>query len=510
MFNLLKIKVSAIAIICLFIIMVTLANFINLGKLSDKKIKFGVDLKSGKQVLLQLDLKNYLRNKLLETTDDLKTTFKEKKIRAIPKLQENAQNQEAMPFIQVTFRDANLNAVQQQLENLDNNLTIKIEKDVINIEINKGTLKGLKKELMQKSLKTLEKRISEQEKNNFVFYKKDTDKILVKTSSEENIQKIKESTNRAGILTFNFISLDTNMLSARNLKRIKAFNSDYRYLVEKKSELTGDLLIDAYNSYYKGSPVIIFQFNHEGTQKFSEITRNNIGKFLAIVLDNEVIMAPKINSVISNGSGMISGNFTEEEAIQMAKILKSGALPAPIIILKEENYESILNSKLIKNIIRTCITLAIVFVLFFFTMYKKLGLFANISFFMNICLIITLLSLCNIKLSYLGVMAFAISIIISLLLHILIFEKVRKFRQKGNSILNSVEKAFDPSFKMFLGLITLLVLACVLYLFGNSLMKNFALIFILGLLSSLFSGFFFAKTLITLGFDKFRLKEIKF
>jgi len=514
MFNWLRIKTISIISFCLFIILITLSNFINLGKLSDRKIKLGVDLRNGKQVLLEIDSDSYIKEKLSDIIDDLKLSFKENQIRAIPKLRIDLQEgKESYFYIQIEVkRVSDLDKIKSVLSKIDEGLVFEAKNDVVNVKFKDSTISKIEKMLITKTIKTIEKRVFVVGENNFVFHKKDRNKILVQTSNEENIEKLKENISKSGVLTFNFVSTkkDFDLSAITNLKRVKAINSEYKYLIEKKPILTGDQLIDAQVIFYRGNPVVFFQFNAQGTQKFAQITKANIGKSLAIVLDNEVIMAPRISSPITNGSGMISGNFTEEEATEIAKTLKAGALLAPIIVLEEQNYESALSSNLLKNLIRFSLTLTIVFVIFFFAVYKQFGLFATVSFIMNIGLIITILSLFNINLFYSGIKALILSILIYLFLNVLVFEKMRRIRKKGRSMLSSIEQGFEINTKIVLSAVLILVLACVMFLFGNYSVQNFSLVLIIGFLSSMFMTLLFMKALIMLGLNRFKLTKAKF
>lgn len=510
MFNLLRIKITTIIIFCLFVILIPLANFVDLGKLSDKKIKFGADLKGGKQVLLQVDSNFYIKERLLDIVDDLKIEFKKNRIKAIPKIRKDLQEQKESDFyIQfIIRRESDLGKVKEVLSTLKKDLVYKVSDSTVNVKLKKSVIKNIENMLVDKTIKTLRKRVFMVGQNNFIFHKKDKDKILVQTFDNKNITELKESVSKTGLLTFNFVVMGNGSMTG--VKKVKAINSNYRYSVEKKAGLTGELLVDAQMTYYRGNPSIVFKFNAEGTQKFAKITKENIGKSLAIILDNEVIMAPKINSSITNGSGIISGSFTEEEAVKIAKILKAGALPAPVKILEEQSVKSTLNKKFVNNVVKVCLTLIIVFVLFFFVMYKKFGLFINISLFLNICLIITVLSLCNIAISYFGIVAFILSILVYLILTTVVFEKIKKTKQKGKSILASIEKGFEVNSKLAISFIILIVLSCLLYLFGNYSVQNFSLVFIIGLLSSMFTVLLFTKSLIMLGLNKFHLKKVKF
>jgi preprotein translocase subunit SecD len=190
MLNSLKIKNALIIIFSFFVILITLANFVNLGKISDKKIKFGVDVKKGKEILLEINSNLFIKNKLYDLIDELKQNFKENKIRAVVKIRKDLQEEKESDFyIQILVRkDSDIDNVKNILNKLKKEYISNLEKNIFDLKLKSSVIKKINKNLSKKTIKVLEKRFFG--KNNFIFKEEDNNKIIVLTSNEDGLLEL--------------------------------------------------------------------------------------------------------------------------------------------------------------------------------------------------------------------------------------------------------------------------------------------------------------------------------
>lgn len=195
--------------------------------------------------------------------------------------------------------------------------------------------------------------------------------------------------------------------------------------------VTGEHLVDARAAFDGGMPVVSFKFDSSGGKKFGEATQNHVGERLAIVLDNEVISAPNIQTAILGGSGQISGNFTLESAQELALLLRSGALPAPLEVLEERTVGAGLGSDSISEGITASVIGLIAVVLFMIAAYGLFGIFTTVTVFLNLFLMLGILSVIGATLTLPGIAGIILTIGMAVDANVLIFERMREEVKTG-------------------------------------------------------------------------------
>ena len=227
--------------------------------------------------------------------------------------------------------------------------------------------------------------------------------------------------------------------------------------------------------------MVSFKFNSLGGKKFGEATKNNIGERLAIVLDNEVISAPVIQSAILGGSGIISGNFTVKSASDLALLLRSGALPAPLEVLEERTVGAGLGADSIREGIFASVVGLIAVVLF--------GIFTTITVFINLFLMLGILSMIGATLTLPGIAGIILTIGMAVDANVLIFERMREEVKYGRSTKDAAEAGFTEAWATILDSnLTTLVAAIVLFYFGSGPVRGFAVTLAIGIATSMFTS----------------------
>ena len=269
--------------------------------------------------------------------------------------------------------------------------------------------------------------------------------------------------------------------------------------IYKQAELTGDMLIDAQAIFQNARPAISFELNNLGSRIFAEVTRNNVGKRLAIVLDGKLLSAPSINESISGGKGVISGNYTAASAGELALLLRAGALPAPLNVIEERNVGPNLGADSIAGGKKAALFGMGGVVIFMLWSYGIFGVFANIALIAGVSYILTIIGLIGATLTLPGIAGIILTIGMAVDANILIYERIREEAKKGNSKGHAIKIGFESAFTTIADSnITTLIAAFLLYIFGSGVIKGFAVTLSIGILASMFSSIVVTKLFIDL------------
>ncbi len=487
-------------IVCL---LVTLGNFFDLGIFSKRKINFGLDFKGGSQLLLKIDFDYYLKEKLEENIDLLKDYFLENKIKALPKIENNNN-------IKIVYKNDNdVKKIEKYLKNLDNIFNIENNKGILTLKVKNSYINDLKKQVNLKTVEIIKKRIAKINIKEILIKMEGDNKILIQLSGLQDLKELKNLIGKTAKLTFHIVDEQNN--NGNDILKLNDIRNNYKLNVDKKPLLSGDLLTDVNIIYNQGKPVINFKFNNIGTKKFAKITRENIGKMLAIVFDDKIITVPRISSEISGGIGSIAGNFSNKEAAEISSLLKIGALLAPINIIEEKNIDAKIDQNLLKKGIKYSIYGLIFLILFLFIIYKSNGIILNILIFINIIIFTAMLSIFNINLTLYGLTTILIIIGISIGINIFIFEKIlQKIKKIGDNIYNPISiigDIFDSSYNIILNIniITIAITTIIFYIFDSNTIRNFLIILIIGLISSLLSNLVYLRKIFNSSFKDRKL-----
>ncbi len=256
------------------------------------------------------------------------------------------------------------------------------------------------------------------------------------------------------------------------------------------TQLTGRYLQQATLTFdTNNEPTVSLQFNSAGTQLFDQITKDNIGKTVAIFLDGAPISTPVVKEEIPNGQAVISGTFTPTEAKQLVGRLNSGALPVPITLLSTQTIGASLGDNAVNAGVKAAVIGFLLIVLFLILLYRLPGLVATVSLCIFISIILALFKLMPVTLTAAGIAGFIISIGIAVDANVLIFERVKEEMRSGKTIKDSVAAGFSRAwFSIRDSNISNFITAVILFWFGTSLIQGFALTLGMGVIVSMFSA----------------------
>ena len=318
---------------------------------------------------------------------------------------------------------------------------------------------------------------------------------------------------RTAQLTFCLVSTDQDKIVAalkpggqppagyevKYLKQeVSGLKTEAPLLVKTKPELTGANLVDAKPDFGGGfnEPQVRFALDKEGGKIFATVTERYIGRQLAILLDDQVVSAPRIQSVIPGGEGVITGNFTTEEARDLALVLSAGALPAPVKVLEDRTISPSLGKDSIRSGILAGVWSLVVVALFILFYYLLGGLIANIALFLNMVLLMAGLAFFGATLTLPGIAGIILTIGMAVDANVLIFERTREELRAGKKVRSAIMAGYDKAFLTILDAnLTTLLTALVLFLFGTGPIKGFAVTLSLGLVISMFTALYVTKTI---------------
>jgi preprotein translocase subunit SecD len=293
-------------------------------------------------------------------------------------------------------------------------------------------------------------------------------------------------------------------------------NPPQPYVIEKRIIVSGDDLVDAQpgTDQRSGEWVINFRFNSSGARRFGQATRDNVGRPFAIVLDNgpgkvNVISAPVIREPITGGQGQISGSFTAQSATELAILLRSGALPAPLSVIEERNVGPGLGADSISAGLTAAVIGSVLVIVFMFATYGLFGLFANIAVAVNVGMILGILSLLGATLTLPGIAGIVLTVGIAVDSNVLIYERIREEVRAGRSAISALNAGFDRALATILDSnLTTFIAAVVLFYVGTGPVRGFAVTFGIGILTTLFTAFTFTRLLVALWYHWWRPKTL--
>ena len=509
-----KLKLFIIYFIIIFLSLFSFVNFINIKESSilSKKVNLGLDLQGGSYLLLEVDSLPIINQNLQQKVLNLRKFFKKNKIKYQNlKLVNQSINfqlfDDVEKFVEL-FLDKNnlINFYYGKYRSYEMNHLI--ENNNVKIEYSKYGLIELKISALDQSLEIVRRRIDEIGTKEPTIIQRGNDRILIELPGLEDPNRIKKLLGKTANLTFRLIS-ETEDLFGSELLSYE--NSNDQLNVSKRVILSGDSLINAQPTLDRqtNEAVVSFTFDRSGSKKFARATSNNVGKRMAIILDNKIISAPVIREPILSGNGQISGDFTFQSATDLALLLRSGALPAPLNIIEERTVGPDLGEDSIKAgaiSLRIGFLLVIGYMLF---KYKLLGIIADLSLILNLVLLIGILTILEATLTLPGIAGIILTIGMAVDANVLIFERIKEEMKIEKSNIHAFDSGYRKAQSAILDAnITTLISAIILFFLGSGPVKGFAVTLGIGILTTLFCAYFFARHLSSIYVMKNKDKQI--
>ena len=511
MYKLSKSRVLVILAICALGIFFAIPNMLK-DKDSLPKwwqpINLGLDLQGGSNLLMQVQMDDVLKERMSTIEDSVRQILRENRIRY-----KNLQVSPDAVTVEIENAGSRATAISKFAKVDDGMEVTENEAGVVTVKYGEFALNQLKAKVVDQSIEIVRRRIDELGTKEPVIQGQGRDRIVVQLPGLQNPEAVKVLLGKTAKMSFHMVDSRSTVADARrgmlsSSSRLVSGDGG-TYVISRKPVVGGENLIDAQVAYQDGQPVVSFKFNTIGGKKFGEATKNNIGERLAIVLDNEVISAPTIQSAILGGSGVITGNFDVKSANDLALLLRSGALPAPLQVIEERTVGAGLGADSIKAGVFASIIGLIAVVLFMLAAYGLFGLFTTITVFTNLFLMLGILSFMGATLTLPGIAGIILTIGMAVDANVLIFERMREEVKAGRSTRDAADSGFTEAWRTILDSnLTTLVAAFVLFYFGTGPVRGFAVTLTVGVLTSMFTSVTVARLIITYWLNRFKPKKL--
>lgn len=393
-------------------------------------------------------------------------------------------------------------------------LTVTASGDVITVALSEAERAASDERTMNQSLEIIRRRVDEVGTREPTIMRQGEDRILIQVPGIGSAAELKSLIGTTARLTFHPVLGRTADASAdpglRNALLPSMNEPGVYYIVETTPVVTGEELVDAQPAFDQNNrPAVNFRFNTAGARKFGDYTAANIGAPFAIVLDEEVISAPVIQSHIPGGSGIITGRFSVEEATELAVLLRAGALPAEMTFLEERTIGPELGQDSIDAGKVATVVAMIAVMAFMVASYGLFGMVANLALLLNVVFIMAMMSLIGATLTMPGIAGIVLTIAMAVDANVLIFERMREEVKAGRGPARAIELGYEKAFSAIMDAnITTLLIALILFVVGSGPVRGFAVTLALGLITSLFTAVTLSRLVITMWYEWRRPKTL--
>ena len=457
-------------------------------------LSLGLDLQGGSHLLLAADTDALFKKQLDGFTNDVFSALREQNIRYS---KTHSADSNAISF---TLRDSEQGRKVKEIAYTvtaqpsgSSALDVDINNANITLKLSELYTQSLLKDALNRSVDVVRKRLNETGLTEPSVTLQGSDAILVQMPGVSDPTQVKKLLGTTAQMTFHW---QVNSQSGQSMT--KQDDSGKVYQLEQRVALEGEHITDAAGvlSNENGQPVVTFRLDNVGAKQFATMTRDNIGRVLAIVLDDKVVTAPVINSVIPGGRGEITGNFTLPEASNVALMLRTGALPVPLSIIEERTVGPDLGSDAIQTGIESGLAGGLLVLAFMVVIYGRWGAIASLALCVNMALVFGALTLFGATLTLPGIAGLILTMGMAVDANILINERIREESKKGRPATSAIHVGFEKAFATIVDSnFTTLIAVSLLFMFGSGPIKGFAVTIAIGLVSSVFTAVALTKML---------------
>jgi preprotein translocase subunit SecD len=472
---------------------------------AQRRLVLGLDLQGGSYLLLEVDSNYVKKEKLDQIRDDVRRTLRDARVGYTglvvrPDSVEVRVKESDLPNALAKLRELSQplggllgSSGQRSLEVTD------AGGGLIRLTVPQAAITERIRQTIEQSIQIVERRVNQLGTVEPVIQRQGTDRILVQVPGLQDPSRLKELLGKTAKMEFRMVDTtvppdqaqqgrvppDSEVLMSSTSPKIP-------YVIKKQVLVSGGDLTDAQPGFDQrtGEPIVSFRFNSAGSRKFAQATSENVGQPFAIVLDNEVISAPVIREPITGGAGQISGNFTVQQANDLAILLRAGALPAPLTVIEERTVGPGLGQDSIEKGELAAYVGSILVIVFMLVTYRLFGVFANIAVAINVAMIFGVLSLLNATLTLPGIAGIVLTVGIAVDSNVLIYERIREELRGGRNAISAIDAGFRRALSTILDSnITTFIAAAVLFYIGTGPVRGFAVTLGIGILTTVFTAF---------------------
>ncbi len=510
---------AGIVLFCIALALVVLAPtvfreskvFPSWWKKTFEPIHLGLDLQGGIHLVLGVDTDKAVESQMAAIADELDTLMKEQDI-VFKRVDVAAGGVLGVVVYDEAAGKLVEDLVRKQFGNLQSLPDSRAgEYTRKNYQMQEAEVQRIKDYAVRQALETLRNRVDQFGVSEPVLQREGDDRILIQLPGLKDPKRAIDLIGKTARLEFKMVAdvpeadLSRGRLPAgvrrlyeRRVDRATRRVTETPIAVYDKTVLTGDLISDARVTIDRSfnEPGVSLQFNSVGAKRFDQITANNVGKRLAIVLDDVVYSAPNIRERISGGNAQITGSFTEQEATDLAIVLRAGSLPAPVHIMEDRTVGPSLGRDSINRGIFSVLLGGLLVIVIMAVYYRLSGLVANVALILNLVFMMSLLALFKASLTLPGIAGIVLTLGMAVDANVLIFERIREEVRRGQTPRLAVQEGFARAFRTILDAnVTTLIAALVLFEFGTGPVKGFAVTLSVGIVSSVFTAVFVSRVI---------------
>jgi SecD/SecF fusion protein len=497
-------KVAAYAVFILCGILAALPNLLSRSELDGlpdwlpkQQVTLGLDLRGGSQLLLEIDSEAVLKDRLNALSDSADASLREAGIRAgrasvaggavVVRLQDPAQAADAQRVLSALAAPS-----ASRLGSDGASLEITTAPDgTVSVRPSAADIAARNNRAADQTLEIVRRRIDAAGIAEPTVMRQGANRILVQLPGVQDPARIKELLGSTARLTFHMVAEQQGAGQVPGTIRLPLEGSPDGIRIRQRVMLEGERLNDATASFDQrtGEPIVQFRLDSQGGKRFAEITRANVGKPFAIVLDGRVLSAPVIREPITGGSGQISGSFSLQGARDLAVLLRAGALPAPMHVLEERTVGADLGADAIdQGLVTGLIGFGLVFA-FMLILYGPWGLVANLALAINVVLTFSALSLLGATLTLPGIAGIVLGVGLAVDANILINERIREETARGRNARAALDAGFKRAYSTIVDSnVTTLIATTMLFALGSGPVRGFAVTMGLGIVISMFTA----------------------
>ena len=517
-----KWKATLVLLVCALGVLYAAPNFLPSGTfptessyLPGKQINLGLDLRGGSHMLLEVDTDSVLRERYDALADAIRTELRKEQIRNRPR--EATANGAEITIL----RAADAEKAREIARTAEPNTVLGGEGNTILVTYDEVAHRELIDRAIAQSLEVVRRRVDELGTTEPSIQRQGENRIVVQVPGLDDPSRLRDILGRTAKMNFHLVNAEKTAAEARatglppgTMILPSADAGDQaagirEYLIDRRVVVSGDNLVDSQPTFSDGRPVVSFRFDAAGGARFGDVTSKSAGRSLAIVLDGEVISAPRINEPILGGNGIITGQFSVQEANDLSLLLRAGALPAPMQILEERSVGPGLGQDSVEAG-EFAAVLGMVFVVAFMVIcYGRFGFYADIALMINLILVLAVMSALQATLTLPGIAGIVLTVGMAVDANVLIFERIREERRNGRSIINAIDAGYRSAMSTIVDAnITTLIAALVLFSFGSGPIKGFAVTLAIGIITSMFSAIWVTRLLIATWVKRRRPTEL--
>ncbi len=516
-------KVTAILLTIFVSLVVLIPNFLSTDTLKSswpswlpgKQIVLGLDLQGGVYLLYQIDTEDYKTKRLTALEGDIRNALRDEPRIGYTGL--GVQN----GAVQLRIRDENRYAeAATRLGKLVNPLTASVlgggsvteftfdqqADGLMRFTFSDAGLSQRMSKVVEQSIEVIRRRVDQMGAVEPSIQREGSDRILVEAPGEKDPTRLKNIIGRTAQMTFHLVDLNVSAVDAKNgmLPPGEVYlpsreDGEQGFVVDETPLMTGEDLVHAQAAFQQqtNEPIVSFRLSTSGARKFAQVTTENVGRLFAIVLDDQIISAPRINEPITQGSGQISGHFTVEGANDLAVLLRAGALPAKLAVAEERTVGPGLGADSITAGEHAAAIGTFLVICYMLAAYGLFGIFANLALLVNMVLIFGIMTVLQTTLTLPGIAGVVLTMGMAVDSNVLIYERIREEQRAGRSAVTAIDIGFQRAFGTIVDAnITTLIAAVVLFQMGSGPVNGFAVTHVIGILTTMFTAISFTRLVV--------------